>query len=100
MINILGTIIFTTIIGIGWLDSRSSLNLYRKYTSLSVPVSAHDRLQRTHAAVKIRRSRQRRHSRPSRLVPKPRTHAEGTTQAHAVALVGALLTVVPRPGPP
>ena len=36
MINILGTIIFTTIIGIGWLDSRGSLNLYRKYTSLNV----------------------------------------------------------------
>jgi putative transposase len=34
--------------------------------------------------VKIRRSRQRRHSRPSRVVPKPRTHAEGTTQAHAI----------------
>ena len=36
MINILGTIIFTTIIGIGWLDSRGSLNLYGKYTSLNV----------------------------------------------------------------
>jgi hypothetical protein len=36
MINILGTIIFATIIGIGWLDSRGSLNLSGKYTSLSV----------------------------------------------------------------
>ena len=37
--------------------------------------------------MKIRRSRQRRHSRPSRVVPKPRTHAEGTTQAHAILAV-------------
>jgi len=36
MINILGTIIFTTIIGIGWLDSRGSLNLFGTYTSSSV----------------------------------------------------------------
>jgi hypothetical protein len=36
MINILGTIIFATIIGIGWLDSRGSLNPFGKYTSLSV----------------------------------------------------------------
>jgi len=36
MINVLGTIIFATIIGIGWLDSRSPLSLFGKYTSLSV----------------------------------------------------------------
>ena len=34
MINFLGTIIFATIIGIGWLDSRGDLSLFGKYSSL------------------------------------------------------------------
>jgi hypothetical protein len=35
MINFLGTIIFATIIGIGWLDGRSALSLFGQYSSLS-----------------------------------------------------------------
>jgi hypothetical protein len=35
MINVLGTIIFATIIGIGWLDSTTGLSLFGNYTSLS-----------------------------------------------------------------
>ena len=35
MINVLGTMIFATIIAIGWLDSRSALRLFGDYASLS-----------------------------------------------------------------
>jgi hypothetical protein len=35
MINVLGTIIFATIIGIGWLDSKGELSLFGNYSSLS-----------------------------------------------------------------
>jgi hypothetical protein len=33
MVNFLGTLIFATIVGIGWCDSRGSLSLFGKYTS-------------------------------------------------------------------
>jgi hypothetical protein len=33
MINLLGTLIFATLVGIGWCDSRGSLTLFGKYTS-------------------------------------------------------------------
>jgi len=35
MINTLGTVIFATIISIGWFDSRGSLSLFGQYSSLS-----------------------------------------------------------------
>jgi hypothetical protein len=43
MINVLGTIIFATIIGIGWLDSRSALSLLGNYTSSSARLRARPR---------------------------------------------------------
>jgi hypothetical protein len=33
MVDILGTLIFATIVGIGWFDSRGSLSLFGKYTA-------------------------------------------------------------------
>jgi hypothetical protein len=33
MVDILGTLIFATIVGIGWFDSRGSLTLFGKYTT-------------------------------------------------------------------
>jgi hypothetical protein len=33
MINFLGTILFMTIVVIGWFDSKASLSLFGKYTS-------------------------------------------------------------------